>query len=146
MRRNHDSLNPTSHPDIMTLSSNQEDISDAHPYKYARIIGIYHAVVSIDRAPSQRMDFLHVRWFYRDRTFPSGWIAKRLPRLSFISADEEGAFGFLDPAEVVRASHIMPAFAHERTSEFLSIPSPLSQILRNGFENEKEWKYYYVGM
>lgn len=76
------------------------------------------------------MDLLHVRWFHRDRTSPSGWIAKRLPRLTFIPDNKDGAFGFLDPADIVRASHIMPAFAHERTSEFLKSPSPLARVLR----------------
>ena len=40
MRREQDSLNPCTHANVMVLS--QEDDPSAHPYWYARIIGIYH--------------------------------------------------------------------------------------------------------
>lgn len=48
MRRSYDSLNPTTHPDVMVLSTHQQDIADAHPYRYARILGIYHAYFVLD--------------------------------------------------------------------------------------------------
>ena len=40
VRREQDSLNPRTHGDIMVLS-----VDDTHPYWYARIIGIFHAMV-----------------------------------------------------------------------------------------------------
>lgn len=129
----------------MILSNAEDDISDAHPYRYARIIGIYHAYASVGNAQAVRYDLLHVRWFRRDRSVPSGWLAKRLPRLSFIPADEEDAFGFLDPADIVRASHIMPAFAHGRTPALLS-HSPIGRVLKDGKEDGLDWRYHYVGM
>ncbi|KAF8800327.1 hypothetical protein BYT27DRAFT_7314007 [Phlegmacium glaucopus] len=43
MRREQDSLNPRTHANVMVLS--QENEPDAHPYWYARIIGIYHTLV-----------------------------------------------------------------------------------------------------
>jgi len=39
-RRSQDSLNPCTHGDIMVLSWD-----DSHPYWYARIMGIFHAMV-----------------------------------------------------------------------------------------------------
>jgi len=38
MRRDQDSINPKTHPDILMLASD----SQSHPYIYARVIGIYH--------------------------------------------------------------------------------------------------------
>jgi hypothetical protein len=49
MRREQDSLNPRTHANIMVLS--QEDDMNAHPYWYARIIGIYHTFVRHESSP-----------------------------------------------------------------------------------------------
>ncbi|KAF8235256.1 hypothetical protein L208DRAFT_1257852, partial [Tricholoma matsutake] len=51
------------------------------------------------------------------------------------------AFGFLDPADVIRGVHMIPAFAYGTTSEFLG-PS----IARQQCENDEDWVYYYVSM
>ena len=48
LRRTIDSLNPCvpGHADVMVLSpENEEENDDPHPYRYARILGIYHANV-----------------------------------------------------------------------------------------------------
>ena len=45
MRRDQDSLNPQSHPDIMLLSHEDKNDDNWHPYWYARVIGIFHANV-----------------------------------------------------------------------------------------------------
>jgi len=60
-------------------------------------------------------DFLWVRWFAHDVTAPSGWAAKRLPRVGFYDGDDESAFGFLDPDMVVRGVQLIPAFKYGRT-------------------------------
>jgi len=49
MRREQDSLNPRTHANIMVLSP--EDDPSAHPYWYARIIGIYHTLVRHESSP-----------------------------------------------------------------------------------------------
>ncbi|PPR00724.1 hypothetical protein CVT26_012318 [Gymnopilus dilepis] len=63
MRREQDSLNPRTHANIMVLAHN-DNVDGGHPYWYARIIGIYHALVL---HPSSRdpihMDFLWIRWY-----------------------------------------------------------------------------------
>jgi hypothetical protein len=57
----------------------------------------------------------------------------------FVDSLDPEAFGFLDPGEVIRGVHIIPAFAHGRTSDLLG-PS----ISRQPAENDKDWLYYYV--
>lgn len=129
----------------MVLSNDDTDLDDAHPYHYARVLGIYHALVSYSGRSPVRVDFLHVRWFRRDRSIPSGWLAKRLPCLSFVPHTEQHAFGFLDPADVVRAVHLMPAFAHKRVVT-LPAPSPIAHVLKDGHSDSKDWRKYYLGM
>jgi hypothetical protein len=145
MRREQDSLNPRTHADIMVLS--HENDASAHPYWYARIIGIFHVMVHFSGLSShpgiehgaRQMNFLWVRWFGRDLTYKSGWKARRLHRIGFMDAEQACAFGFLDPEQVVRAVHLIPAFAFGRTSDLLA-PS----IARPACDNDHDWLYYYV--
>ena len=153
LRRAQDSINPRiqGHADIMVLSPENEDKNkDPHPYWYARILGIYHANVrytgsnrSISRDP-QRMEFLFVRWFGRDMTPKAGWKTKRLLRLGFVPGNDETAFGFVDPAQVIRSVHLMPAFAWGHTNKYLS--GKTSVIARGVNEPDEDWQLYYVGM
>lgn len=131
----------------MVLSTGLEDIQDAHPYRYARIIGIYHAFITFDGRPSQRMDFLHVRWFRRASSGGSIWQTKRLPQISFIPHDEPDAFGFLDPADVIRAVHLLPGFRYGRTSSLLP-PSSVGRVYREPewYSAQQDWNRLYVGM
>jgi hypothetical protein len=142
VRRSQDSLNPRTHADIMVLS--HEDEEDPHPYWYGRILGAFHALVRHVGPDSvstdvRRMDFLWIRWFGRDLGHRAGWAAKRLHRLGFMDSEDPGAFGFLDPKEVIRGVHLMPAFAFGRTSELLA-PS----IARQPREKDKDWRFYYI--
>jgi hypothetical protein len=145
LRRSQDSLNPRTHPDIMVLG--HDDDNDSHPYWYARILGVFHAnIVYTGRdAPSfepQQMDFVWVRWFGRDpNNYRSGWKAKRLHRIGFIPADTAGAFGFLDPQQIIRGVHLIPAFAHGRTNSLLS-----ASIARPLHDDNEDWKFFYVNM
>lgn len=144
MRRSQDSLNPRTHADIMVLSHEDEpNESKRHPYWYARIIGIFHFQVRhvgpfSKSADAQRMDVLWVRWFGRDMSYRTGWKARRLHRVGFV---RDEPFGFLDPNEVIRGAHLIPAFAHGRTEEILG-PS----IARQPSESHEDWLYYYVAM
>ncbi|KAJ6582167.1 hypothetical protein B0H19DRAFT_927963 [Mycena capillaripes] len=144
VRRDVDSINPRTHSDIMLLSHEDDDEPNPHPYWYARVIGIFHAEIrhvgmrSKDRR-TQRMEFLWVRWYGRDLTHKAGWKAKRLHRLGFIDSTDDGAFGFLDPAEVLRGAHIIPAFHHGLTSDLLP-----KSIARRAEENDEDYVYYYI--
>ena len=89
-----DSLNPHTHPNIIILSHEDDD---THPYWYAKIIGIFHAVVQHPSKPDPTsMDLLWVRWYGRNILHHSGWKSKHLPRIGFVDSDNELPFGFLD--------------------------------------------------
>jgi hypothetical protein len=146
MRRSQDSINARTHPDVMVLSREEGAGQDRHPFWYARVIGIYHAHVKhvgprSNSSDSQKMEFLWVRWFGLDLKFCAGWNAKRLHRIGFMDSRDDGAFGFLDPSEVIRGVHLVPAFGYGQASDLLP-PS----IARQVHENDKDWYYYYVNM
>jgi len=145
MRRDQDSLNPRTHGDIMVLS-HENDAKNAHAYWYARIIGIFHAMVTQKGTNSRwsepkKMEFLFVRWFGLDTDEPGGWKAKRLHQIGFLDGDDPSAFGFLDPADVIRAVHLIPRFSLGRTGDLLS-PS----IARSILDKDEDWVRYYVNM
>ena len=148
MRRAQDSLNPRTHADFMVLAHEDDECADSgqpQAYWYGRIIGIFHAFVRhtgplSTASEAERVDFLWVRWLGQDPNHRSGFKAKRLPRVGFVPSDD-GAFGFLDPKEIVRAVHLMPAFAHGKTKSLLG-PS----IVRHPKDQDQDWQYFYVDM
>lgn len=151
LRRTQDSLNPRipGHANIVVLSpENEENNDDPHPYWYARILGIYHANVRHVGPKSksfepQKIDFLFVRWFGRDPDPRPGWKAKRLFRLGFVPGNDGAAFGFLDPNQVIRSVHLIPAFKWGRvTTKYL----PRSPIARGMKDPDSDWQLYYISM
>ena len=136
--RAQDLVNPRTHSDIMVLS--HEDAENPHPYWYARVIGIFHAYIQYcepelqDGVTPQRIDFLWVRWFARNKNLKSGWAVRRLPCVGFYPSDESDAFGFVHPDDVVRSVHLIPGFRYGRTSALLP-PS----IARNEAEKDEDW-------
>jgi len=151
MQREQDSVHPSvaGHGDVMVLSpENEDENDDPHPYWYARVLGIYHANVrhigskSKSYEPKQ-MDFLFVRWFGRDLDPRPGWKAKRLIRLGFVPGNDGSAFGFLDPSQVIRAVHLIPAFHWGRvTTKYLQ----RSPIARGNEKPDEDWQLYYLAM
>ncbi|KAG6906039.1 hypothetical protein DXG01_016189 [Tephrocybe rancida] len=121
VRRLQDVLNPrTDHRDIILLR--QPWTPDKHEFQYARVLGIYH-VNAIYHGPanrdlytSHRLDFLWVRWFEiaegYDHPASAGWseLHLGLEQLTFPSVANKTAFGFVDPADVIRGCHIIPKF------------------------------------
>jgi hypothetical protein len=89
------------------------------------------------------MEFLFVRWFGRDLTPESGWKAKQLLCLGFVPGNDETAFGFLDPAQVIRVIHLIPAFAWGHVNKYL----PQRSVIAHGLkEPDEDWQLYYVAM
>lgn len=124
----------TDRTDIMMLACEEEDGTRAHPYWYARVVGAYH--VNVKRmgaggALFTRMDFLHVRWFGRDFEWAEQNPSSRLVRVGW---DTEHEYGFVDPAHVVRACHVIPAFAADVA------PSRYA----NSFSRGPDYNEYYV--
>ena len=118
IRRSQDVINPgTSHRDIMLLANKDESNSDSkHPFLYARVLGIYHvnAIYTGEGrldCSAQRVEFLWVRWFEYDGRSSTEWQDMKLDSLRFPPMSIEGAFGFVNPADVLRGCHIVPSFA-----------------------------------
>ncbi|THU92496.1 hypothetical protein K435DRAFT_862405 [Dendrothele bispora CBS 962.96] len=133
VRRNQDSINPRSRPHVMCLSSESSD--SAHPYVYARVCGVFHVNTryrgpgSYDSSTTvRRFDVLWVCWLIYDTSSPAGFQSTRLHRVFFPSGFSSDAFGFLDPARVLRAAHIIPAFASGQTSALLPVNSIARQM------------------
>jgi len=146
LRRGQDSLNSRTHANFMTLS-HEDDEGDGYPYWFGRIIGVFHAMVQHSGPDSsslepQRMEFLWVRWYGRALEHHGGWKAKHLHQIGFVDSTDPAAFGFLDPREVIRGIHLIPAFMFGQTSKLLS----RSPMARDKNENDKDWHGYYVSM
>ena len=150
VRRNWDTINPKTYPDIMVKSP--ETGPSAQPYWYARVIGIFHAYVSSDHADVggrdsklHQMDFLWVRWFEMERSpYRHGFRHARLPKIGWVESSDDYAFGFLDPTQVIRGAHIIPAFSAGRTSTLLPVTKSAARILNPG--EEDDWLNFYVNM
>ena len=126
----------------MTLA---RDENSGHPFDYHRVIGIFHADV-VHLAPGATdvptsLEFLWVRNLRRDPTHRAGFKAKRLHRLEFLPSLDPNAFGFINPDEVIRGSHLIPAFHYGPTDTLL----PGESLAREPGEVD-DWKYLYVGM
>lgn len=139
VRRDQDTINTnTRRRDVLLRSYEDEDDADGNPYWYARVLGVYHARVFFpnSRTP-KRMDFLFVRWFGRDPEWVGGPHSLRLDRIGFVPYDSPDPFGFVDPANVIRGCHLIPAFALGKTVDLLP-PS----FARDSLEGD--WVNYYV--
>ena len=139
LQRESDSINPrTDHRDIMLLANSH---GDAHPFSYARVLGIFHANV-VYTGPgskdyqSRRIEFLWVRWFevLQDR---SAWERQALDTVRFVPMADEDVFGFVDPADVLRGCHVIPYFSGGRLH-------PDGIAMSRGAGDSDDWKQYYI--
>jgi hypothetical protein len=133
-------INPsTSHCNVMVLNPS---ISPEHPFWYARVLGIYHANVmyigtgSTDYHP-RRLEFLWVRWYQMDN-FSAGWTKSCLDCVHFPPMSREDSFNFLDPADVLRSCHIIPAFSRGKVH---LDGAGMSKCAKDS----QDWRAYYVG-
>ena len=146
LRRSQDSLNPRSrNADFMIIAPNNNE--DTHSYWYGRILGIFHANVHhigprSHSLQSQKMEFLFVRWFGRDMTPTPGWKTKRLHRFAFVPGNGEQAFGFINPSQVIRAVHLIPAFNWGKVTKLLK----KSVVARGISDPVHDWQLFYLSM
>uniref|UniRef100_D8QEH2 Uncharacterized protein n=2 Tax=Schizophyllum commune (strain H4-8 / FGSC 9210) TaxID=578458 RepID=D8QEH2_SCHCM len=148
-RRDQDTIHVGKNADIMMLSPETEE--GAHPYWYARVLGIYHADVSTSHplAPAsskvfQPMQFLFVRWYGFEPRYRCGSRLCKLPKIGFVEESQGSyAFGFLDPALVVRCCHLIPSFVDLRTDTLLHTKQP--SMARATGETD-DWLNYYVNV
>lgn len=143
IRQAQDIINPnTPHLDIMVLKDSSCDEpavdDEIQRFLYARVLGIYHVNVvftgpgSIDHQP-RRMEFLWVRWFQPSPHI--GWDSRRMDCIKFFPVEDEYAFGFLDPSDVLRACHLLP-----RQALGMSTSIGLSKLAKD----KEDWQCYYV--
>ncbi|THU89276.1 hypothetical protein K435DRAFT_865459 [Dendrothele bispora CBS 962.96] len=155
LRRGQDLINPRTNLDIMVLASP----GSVHPFVYGRVIGVFHANVrfsaphssSLRSVSFQRIDILWVQWFEYDTSYTSGWQKKRLHRIKFVDASDPSAFSFLDPSDVIRAIHLIPAFHYLGFDNGLPETSVGRQFESTSYAGPREleeddWTYYYVNM
>ena len=157
-QRESDTINPTYCADVMVRAPDEQEsaedqgTSTCEPYWYARVLGIYHANVSTSHpeAPNgrqvRRMDFLWVRWFGAEPRYAHGFGQARLPKIGFVPSDDKYAFGFLDPAQVIRCCHLIPAFNAGRTSDLLPCKQSDARRTQGTKGDQDDWINYYVGM
>ncbi|KAG1789842.1 uncharacterized protein HD556DRAFT_1446632 [Suillus plorans] len=142
MRREYDTINPKTHADVMVFSG---ESTPSHPYWYTRVIGIYHVDTWLQgggRTKKHHLDILHVRWLAPLISYQSGMHRSRLPKVAFVEESDHDAFGFLDPGQVIRGAHLIPAFASGRGVSSLrygkSLARPRGEL--------DDWEVYYVGI
>ncbi|KAF7293657.1 hypothetical protein MIND_01145600 [Mycena indigotica] len=58
-----------------------------------------------------------------------------------MSYEDPDAFGFLDPQDVIRGSHLIPAFVHRETQEYLP-----KSVARRQSRGDQDWRFYYANM
>jgi hypothetical protein len=124
VRRSQDVVNPsTAHHNVMVLVDEANDgrpSAQNHLFRYARVLGIYHVNV-VYTGPGMvnyepiRMEFLWVRWYQIDGAMLGSWTSRRLDRVSLCSVLDQNAFGYIDPSQVLRGCHIVPAFREGRS-------------------------------
>ena len=122
----------------------------AQPYWYACVIGIFHALVSSSHKGVQdrslhQMDFLWVRWFGMEPgRYRHGFHYARLPKIGFVESTDQYAFTFLDPAQVIRGVHAIPAFSEGCTQDLLPVTKSIARVLNP--EDEDNWMNLYINM
>jgi len=102
----------------------------------------------MDRNELRRMEFLWVRWFGAEPGYTHGFQRARLPKIGFVPSSDEDAFGFLDPRQVIRACHLIPAFSCGQTNELLPVTKTDAHCLRFGQTQaeSEDWTNFYVNM
>ena len=135
LRRGQDKINMKGRPYVMALSQDP-----FHPYIYARVLGIYRVkALHHSMAHPTEMDVLWVRWLAVDKKHKAGWKAKRLYKVRFLPNLDEGAFGFLDPDDVIRGVHLIPGF-----DEGLVEGDPGTPTSEWDQKAARNWRGYYV--
>jgi hypothetical protein len=150
IRRDADTINTRTYPDVMVTSP--ETGPNAQPYWYARVIGIFHAIVSSTHPELEgmarsrtHMDFLWVRWFGMEPgRYRHGLRVGRLPKIGFVESTDKYAFTFLDPGQAIRGAHLIPAFAEGRSSALLPAKKSAARVLNP--DEEDDWLNFYVNM
>ena len=122
----------------MTLGHEEEEEDTTwHPYWYAKVLGIFH--VNVRRSGCmeiERMEVLWVHWFGRDPVHEGGFETRRLHRIGLTDGKDPTSYGFLDPGDVLRSVHLIPAFSPNQANQEADDPDDDTPIP----------EFYYVSM
>jgi hypothetical protein len=136
-----DVINPrTPHCNIMILKCRDDhDDGLCDNYCYAKVLGIHHVnIICVGNIfESRRLDFLFVRWYETIQNH--SWETCTLDRVHLMPLSDQNAFSFVDPAIVLRACHIIPAFSRGQQSPNECGLSPLAG-------DKNDWYEYYINM
>ncbi|KAF8896664.1 hypothetical protein BD779DRAFT_1466557 [Infundibulicybe gibba] len=122
MRRDQDVINPHTHPDIMMRSP--ETGRGAHPFWYARVLGIFHTKIIHTAPNTQNRSVQHFEFLWATNM------------VSNVPGSLKSA---LSPKAMM--THLAPAFVNGRTSELLNTTQitaarPVGEV--------DDWTNYYV--
>ncbi|TFK16819.1 hypothetical protein FA15DRAFT_606329 [Coprinopsis marcescibilis] len=131
---------PRSNVMMLNASFNRNN-NDSHPFVYAKVLGIFHADVSFlgflanghRDLSSRRLEFLWVHWYQ----LVEQNCELSLDRVSLLPTSSPSAFGFIDPASVVRCVHIIPQFSQKRIR-------PDGQATSAWANDAEAWKFYFI--
>ncbi|KAF8832974.1 hypothetical protein BDN67DRAFT_986337, partial [Paxillus ammoniavirescens] len=113
----------------------------ALPFCYARVLGVYHTNI-IYNGPDARdyqsshLKFLWVRWLELMGP-PTGYEHCALDTARFVSMANADVCSFVDPADMLRCCHLIPAFADGQL-----LPDSITTSLRAW--DSDDWKHYYI--
>ncbi|KAI0257769.1 hypothetical protein BC834DRAFT_500762 [Gloeopeniophorella convolvens] len=129
--------------------ANENPSADPHmsfPYWFGRVLAIGHIDARLRGSTDkfERFDFAWVRWLGINENAKGGWLKKRPPSVSYIPADQPGAFAVIDPAHIIRGVHIIPTFTSARTD--LALPG--NSIARRWYKRDDDcdWSHYWVNI
>lgn len=116
LRRDQAYINPGRFTVIMLLSNEDYDVDGPnHPYWCAQVLEVIHCRVihtgPLSKSKEPRIvQVLRVRWLGLKGGAEFGFRAKNLPKLQYVDPKKDGspAFGFVNPANVVRTVYPMP--------------------------------------
>ena len=141
VRRDYDIIHPRRSNIMMFDPGRTATSTEAPAFCYAKVLSIFHANVfymgqdNRDLHP-RRIEFLWVQWYELKKV--GSWVPQRLDELYFPSASNNDSFGFLDPAYVLRACHIILSFRNDRV--FFEGQAGFSRSA----DDKNDWKVYFV--
>jgi hypothetical protein len=88
------------------------------------------------------IEVLYVRWLAPLIDHQSGIHCARLPQVAFVEETDRDAFGFLNPSQVIRSAHLIPAFVSGRGTSSLR----RGKSFARQDDELDDWEAYYMGM
>ncbi len=67
-----------------------------------------------------------------------------LPKIGFVESTDSYAFTFLDPTQVIRGTHLIPAFAEGHSLTLLPVKRSRAHVVNPN--EEDDWLNFYINM